>query len=62
MADPGEDAEYDDNIQVADLNALNALLAVIRWKMFYRFYDDFQDALHVTYTIDTSMLLSEDCP
>lgn len=62
MADPGEDAEYDDNIQVADLNALNALLAVIRWKMFYRFYDDFQDALHVTYTIDTSTLLSEDCP
>ena len=62
MADTAEDAEYEDNIQVADLNAFNALLAVLRWKMFYKFYDDFQDALHVTYTIATSMLLSEDCP
>lgn len=61
MADPGEDAEYDDNIQVADLNAFNALLAVLRWKMFYKFYDDFQDGLQLTFTTDTSMLLVEDC-
>ena len=60
MADPGEDAEYDDNIQVADLNAFNALLAVLRWKMFYKFYDDFQDGLQLTFTTDTSMLLVED--
>ncbi len=61
MADPGDDAEYDDNIQVADLNAFNALLAVLRWKMFYKFYDDFQDGLQLTFTTDTSMLLVEDC-
>lgn len=61
MADPGEDAEYDDNIQVADLNAFNALLAVLRWKMYYKFYDDFQDGLQLTFTTDTSLLLVDDC-
>ena len=61
LADPADDAEYEDNIQVADLNALNAALAVVRWKMFYDFYDDFQDALQITLTLDTNMLLNEDC-
>lgn len=34
------DDDYDRNIQIADLNALNALLAVIRWKKLYGFYAD----------------------
>jgi len=34
------DDEYDRNIQIADLNALNAMLAVIRWKKLYGFYAD----------------------
>lgn len=34
---PGED-DYDSNIQVADLNALNATLAVIQWKKYLGFY------------------------
>ena len=34
------DDEYDRNIQIADLNALNAMLAVIRWKKHYGFYAD----------------------
>ena len=62
LADPVTDDVYDDNIQVADLNALNGALAVVRWKMFYDFYDDFQYALHITLTLDTNMLLNEDCP
>lgn len=32
--------EYDKNIQVVELNALNAALAVIRWKKIFGFYDD----------------------
>ncbi len=32
--------EYDKNIQIADLNALNAALAVIRWKKLFGFYLD----------------------
>ncbi len=62
LAEVGPDAEYEDNIQIADLNALNALLAVFQWKTHFKFYDDFQDALHVTFTTDTSMLLVEDGP
>ncbi len=34
---PGED-DYSSNIQVAELNALNAVLAVIRWKRHLGFY------------------------
>lgn len=36
-AAPGED-DYSSNIQVADLNALNAILAVIRWKRHLGFH------------------------
>jgi hypothetical protein len=57
LADPVDDGEYEDDIQVADLNALNAALAVIRWKMFYEFYDDFQDALNISLSLDTNTLL-----
>jgi hypothetical protein len=34
---PGEE-DYSSNVQVADLNALNAILAVIRWKRHLGFY------------------------
>jgi hypothetical protein len=34
------DALYRQNIQVADLNALNAQLAVIKWKQLFGFYAD----------------------
>jgi hypothetical protein len=54
--------DYDANIQIADLNALNAAMAVIRWKKLFGFYDDHEHELHSTYTIDCNMLLSEDTP
>ncbi|MGO9900588.1 MAG: ThiF family adenylyltransferase [Solirubrobacteraceae bacterium] len=38
--EPLPDDEYDRNIQIADLNALNAMLAIIRWKKLYGFYAD----------------------
>lgn len=57
----GSDAnDYATNIQVADLNALNASLAVIKWKKFRGFYADLAQEHHTTYTIDGNMLLSED--
>jgi hypothetical protein len=40
MADTEDDALYGQNIQVADLNALNAQLAVVKWKQFFGFYHD----------------------
>jgi len=32
----GADDEYTSNIQIADLNALNAMLAVVKWKKLFR--------------------------
>ena len=43
--------EYDKNIQIADLNALNAALAVIRWKKLFGFYIDQEREHFSTYTI-----------
>jgi hypothetical protein len=43
--------EYDKNIQIADLNALNAALAVIKWKKLCGFYVDQEKELYSTYTI-----------
>lgn len=51
---------YASNIQVADLNALNAVLAVIKWKKLCGFYCDLEHEHHTTYTLDGNMLLNED--
>ena len=61
FADDREDDLYASNIQVADLNALNAALAVIKWKKVRRFYHDAEQEHHSTYTIDGNMLLNCDC-
>jgi hypothetical protein len=54
------DPVYDQNIQVADLNALNAALAVIKWKKLFGFYADSDREHFSTYTIDCNLLTSED--
>lgn len=61
LADPGVEDEYDRNIQVADLNSLNAALAVIKWKKLSGFYLDHEKEHHSTYSIDCNMLTSDDC-
>lgn len=55
-----EDNEYERNIQVADLNALNALLAVIKWKKLCGFYVDLEREYHCVYTIDGNDITNED--
>jgi hypothetical protein len=52
--------EYDKNIQIADLNSLNATLAVIRWKKMRAFYFDLKHERFSSYTIGGNLLLSED--
>ncbi len=51
---------YASDIQVADLNALNATLAVIKWKKLRGFYRDLEREHHSTYTTDGNMMLSSD--
>ena len=55
-----EDDEYTTNIQIADLNALNALMAVVKWKKLCGFYQDLNQEHNSTFTINTGQLIHED--
>ncbi len=54
------DNEYSSNIQIADLNAMNAILAVIKWKKWCGFYKDLKQEHHSTYTVNTGQLINND--
>lgn len=60
----GEDGEdpYSTNVQIADLNCLNAALAVIRWKRLVGFYADFEREHWSAYSIDGNAMLNEERP
>jgi hypothetical protein len=60
FAEPPGGDDYATNIQIADLNALNAALAVIKWKKLFGFYRDLKREHHTTYTIDGNLLINED--
>jgi ThiF family len=51
MHDNREEALYASNIQVADMNALNAMFAVIRWKQYFGFYTDSEQAHNLSFAI-----------
>ncbi len=59
---PERDVEndYSRNIQIADLNALNAALAVIKWKKRLGFYADLENEHSSIYQIDGNSLINED--
>ncbi len=52
--------EYSRNVQIADLSALNAALAVIKWKKIYGYYDDVTKEHFCAYTLRSNQLISED--
>ena len=54
------DNEYSSNIQIAELNSLNAALAVIKWKKFLGFYSDSSQELNANYMLSENLLLNED--
>ncbi|MGE0567688.1 MAG: ThiF family adenylyltransferase [Bacteroidia bacterium] len=55
-----ENNDYRTNIQVADLNNLNAVMAVLKWKKLTGFYQDLENEHHQTYSINVAQLLNED--
>jgi hypothetical protein len=59
FGDAGAANEYAPNIQVADLNALAASLAVIRWKKLLGFYRDLEGEQNMLYTIDGNTIDNE---
>ncbi|MCY3576496.1 MAG: ThiF family adenylyltransferase [bacterium] len=52
--------EYTTNIQIAELNAINAALAVIRWKRHIGIYDDLVQERHSVYDIDGNFITNDD--
>ena len=55
------DNVYSQNIQIAELNALNAALAVIKWKKLLGFYLDLGREHFSAYTLDGNSIINEDC-
>ncbi|MBW9051131.1 ThiF family adenylyltransferase [Rhizobium mesosinicum] len=54
--DDEEDQIYKAAIQVADLNALNATLAVLRWKRWAGFYRDSRNEIQSVYTVEGNFI------
>ncbi|MGZ4276491.1 MAG: hypothetical protein ACXVFK_07410, partial [Solirubrobacteraceae bacterium] len=52
--------EYRNNVQIADLNMLNATLSVIKWKKIVGFYVDLDGEHHSVYEIDGNFIHNED--
>jgi hypothetical protein len=55
-----DDDPYAQNIQIAELNALNAALAVIKWKKLCGFYMDDEFEHHSLYVVGGNILINED--
>lgn len=55
-----EDDEYSQNIQIADMNALNAVMAVIKWKKICGFYQDLENEHNSTYSTNVNQMTSDE--
>lgn len=55
--DIGRDDAYSSNIQIAELNMLNAAFAVIKWKKLCGFYQDLNHEFNCTYSINVNLLV-----
>lgn len=60
LADAEGDVAYTQNIQIAELNAINAGFAVIKWKKMIGIYDDVDQEHHSTYSTNFQLLTSEE--
>lgn len=54
--------EYDWNIQTADLNMLNAAMAVLKWKKLAGYYVDEKRELNSNYVVAKNKMISGDIP
>lgn len=52
--------DYDKNIQIAELNALNAALAIVKWKKLFGFYHDLEKEHQTIYNIDCNQLVNDE--
>lgn len=56
----GDEDLYSKNIQVCELNALNAALAVVRWKKHLSFYGDVEREHACVYALDGNEVINEE--
>ena len=56
----GGPGEYERNIQLAELNALNAALAVIKWKKIRGIYQDLVQEGDCGYVLDGNRIVNRD--
>jgi tRNA A37 threonylcarbamoyladenosine dehydratase len=54
------DEVYSSNIQISELNALNASLAVIKWKKLFGFYHDLECEHHSVYSIISNTIINDE--
>jgi hypothetical protein len=59
FAEPGNN-DYALNIQIAEINALNASLAVVKWKKLFGFYHDLQNEHHSSYSINVNKIVNDE--
>lgn len=59
FSDKGND-DYDKNVQIAEINALNAALAVIKWKKLFGFYHDLEKEHNTVYDISVNKLMNNE--
>lgn len=57
-----DENEYSTNIQIAELNCLNAMFAVVKWKKLSGFYQDVKHEHNTLFLINTNKILNEDNP
>lgn len=51
--------EYASNIQIPELNAINAALAVVRWKQYRGIYHDLRQSAYLGYSIASGELIND---
>lgn len=60
MASDDKNVLYAQNIQISELNAMNACLAVIRWKKLCGFYRDTENEYFSIFALDGNHIINED--
>lgn len=55
-----EENDYATNIQIAELNCLNAIMAITKWKKTLGFYQDLKKEHNTLYFLNTNKVLNED--
>lgn len=59
FADDANDG-YSTNIQIAELNALNAVFAVMKWKKLFGFYNDLENEFDSCYNLNINNITNND--